>query len=47
MIDFEHTIFVLLLLTGVLNAKPPQTALGNDDHSGWDPIGIPTARSKN
>ena len=24
MIEFEHTIFILLLLTGVLNAKPPQ-----------------------
>ena len=24
MIEFEHTIFILLLLTGVLNAKPPR-----------------------
>ncbi len=24
MIDFEHTIFILLLLSGILNAKPPQ-----------------------
>ncbi|MBG7610281.1 MAG: hypothetical protein IZT55_05370 [Anaerolineae bacterium] len=24
MIDFEHTIFILLLLSGVLNAKPPR-----------------------
>ena len=28
MIDFEHTIFVLLLLTGVLNAKPPRQRWG-------------------
>jgi hypothetical protein len=28
MIEFEHTIFVLLLLTGVLNAKPPQQRWG-------------------
>lgn len=28
MIDFEHTIFILLLLTGVLNAKPPQQRWG-------------------
>lgn len=28
MIEFEHTIFVLLLLTGVLNAKPPKQRLG-------------------
>jgi hypothetical protein len=28
MIEFEHTIFILLLLTGVLNAKPPQQRLG-------------------
>ena len=25
MIEFEHTIFILLLLVGVLNAKPPKT----------------------
>jgi len=24
MIEFEHTIFILLLLSGVLNAKPPR-----------------------
>jgi hypothetical protein len=28
MIEFEHTIFVLLLLTGVLNANPPQQRWG-------------------
>jgi len=28
MIDFEHTVFVLLLLTGVLNAKPPRQRWG-------------------
>lgn len=28
MIDFEHTIFALLLLTGLLNAKPPRKHLG-------------------
>jgi len=28
MIEVEHTIFVLLLLTGILNAKPPQQRWG-------------------
>jgi hypothetical protein len=28
MIEFEHTIFILLLLVGVLNAKPAQQKLG-------------------
>jgi len=28
MIEFEHTIFILLLLTGVLNAKPPRQRWG-------------------
>lgn len=27
MIEFEHTIFILLLLTGILNAKPPRQRL--------------------
>jgi hypothetical protein len=27
MIEFEHTIFILLLLSGILNAKPPQQRL--------------------
>ncbi|MBT4756188.1 MAG: hypothetical protein HON98_10960 [Chloroflexi bacterium] len=28
MIEFEHTIFLLLLLSGILNAKPPKQRLG-------------------
>ncbi len=28
MIEFEHTIFILLLLVGVLNAKPARQKLG-------------------
>jgi hypothetical protein len=28
MVEFEHTIFILLLLAGVLNAKPPQQRWG-------------------